>query len=342
MLKTATRLTKSATSLLRGVDSVDRGAARERVAGLRKRYPKVERDELHKSMVYAKCLQAGAVGGVGAVLHSVPGLRLIADTLAGQLTDDRVVATLQSELIAETFALYEIELSPPAERVAMATIAAGQAGASAVSGGIARHLAQQATLWLSGPLSRRALPLAKIATAVASHIAITYAIGTRARAIAKVKHAGVADWPDLLREFTMIDERKLADWAGRATRVAIDQAGGAAQSWLRSLGSMLPEFPSPKSLMRAASGKVGGARRAATGKKPKAAGKSARKTATRVGKTPGRRTTIRACYLPPRISSSGSSAPAAAIRKPATRSVASTPATRNSRARAATCVKPRS
>lgn len=243
MIKSATRFTAAATELLRNVDSVDRRAARRRVAALKRRYPRLGRDSLHQSLVYAKCLQTGAIGALSGLAGVIPGIGPLASRVLGPLADATVISRLQAELVAETFELYQADLPAAAERMSVVTIAATHAGAREASAGIARRIAQHGAGWLGGALTRRLMPLARAATDAAAHVATTYAIGMRARTFAKMRHAELAEWPDLVRQLTLIDERRIAAWAGKATMAAIEQARSASRLWLAQLGQLMDELP---------------------------------------------------------------------------------------------------
>jgi hypothetical protein len=243
MLDTASRLTRVAADLWRGVDRVDHQAARRRVAWFRGRHPDLSDDELHEVLVNAKCVQTGVVGTVSALVGLIPGIGKVASRVLGPLADATVVTTLQAELVAETFALYDIDLPPQAERTALLAIAASHAGVRNAGVEIARTVARRAEQLLGRGLAGRALPIAQVATATASHVALTWAIGTRARALCKMKSASAGDWPGLLRDFTLVDERRVVRWATEATRTALDAAASAGRLWLDQLGRLLPEPP---------------------------------------------------------------------------------------------------
>lgn len=243
MLDTASRLTRVAADLWRGVDRVDHPAARRRVAWFRERHPDLSDDELHEVLVNAKCVQSGVVGTVSALVGLIPGIGKVASRVLGPLADATVVTTLQAELVAETFALYDIDLPPQAERTALLAIAASHAGVRNAGVEVARTVARRAERLLGRGLAGRALPIAQVATATASHVALTWAIGTRARALCKMKSASAGDWPGLLRDFTLVDERRVVRWATEATRTALDAAASAGRLWLDQLGRLLPEPP---------------------------------------------------------------------------------------------------
>jgi uncharacterized protein (DUF697 family) len=243
MLDTAARLTRVAADLWRGVDRVDHKAARRRVAWFRERHPEQSDDHLHAVMVNAKCVQVGVVGTVSALVGLIPGIGKVAGTVLGPLADATVVTTLQAELVAETFALYEVDLPPQAERTALLAIAATHSGVRNAGVEVARSFARRAEQLLGRGLAGRALPVAQVATAAASHVALTWAIGTRARALCRMKQASPGDWPGLLRDFTLVDERRLVRWATEATKTALEAAAGAGRIWLDQLGRLLPEPP---------------------------------------------------------------------------------------------------
>jgi uncharacterized protein (DUF697 family) len=243
MLDTASRLTRVAAELWRGVDRVDHRAARRRVAWFRERHPGLSDDELHEVMVNAKCVQVGVVGTVSALVGLIPGIGKVAGRVLGPLADATVVTTLQAELVAETFALYEVDLPPQAERTALLAIAATHSGVRNAGVEIARGFARRAEQLLGRGLAGRALPVAQVATAAASHVALTWAIGTRARALCQMRHATPGDWPDLLRSFTLVDERRLVRWATEATQTALEAAASAGRLWLDQIGRLLPEPP---------------------------------------------------------------------------------------------------
>jgi uncharacterized protein (DUF697 family) len=243
MLDTAARLTRVAADLWRGVDRVDHKAARRRVAWFRERHPDLSDDDLHAVMVNAKCVQVGVVGTVSALVGLIPGIGKVAGTVLGPLADATVVTTLQAELVAETFALYEVDLPPQAERTALLAIAATHSGVRNAGVEVARSFARRAERLLGRGLAGRALPVAQVATAAASHVALTWAIGTRARALCRMKQASPGDWPGLLRDFTLVDERRLVRWAAEATKTTLEAAAGAGRIWLDQLGRLLPEPP---------------------------------------------------------------------------------------------------
>ncbi len=228
----------------------DRKAAKARVAALRKRLPDAELEELHRLLVQSKCLQAGAIGALSAVVELVPGAGKLAGVFLGPVIDIGTVTALQSELVLETFALYDVDLGDAGERFAILAIAATNVGATHASSIVAKLLKRYAGALVGGFVLKRALPIAKIATVATKNIALTYAIGMRAQAVAKFRDADLEEWPKLMRQVTNIDESTLVEWATGAARTAIDQVQESARSWVGRVTGLLPSLPTLGDLRR--------------------------------------------------------------------------------------------
>lgn len=243
-------LPAAAQELWKALRKADRKAAKERVTALRKRLPDADRDELHRLLVQSKCLQAGAIGALSAVVELVPGAGKLAGVFLGSMIDVGTVTALQSELVLETFALYEVELGDAGERFAILAIAATNVGATHASSIVAKLLKRYAGALVGGFVLKRALPVAKIATVATKNIALTHAIGMRAQAVAKFRDAELDEWPKLMRQVTNIDESTLVEWATGAARTAIDQVQESAKSWVGRVTGLLPALPSLQDLKR--------------------------------------------------------------------------------------------
>ncbi|MCC6591712.1 MAG: hypothetical protein IT479_00395 [Xanthomonadales bacterium] len=237
-------LPAAAQELWKALRKADRKAAKARVAALRKRLPDAELEELHRLLVQSKCLQAGAIGALSAVVELVPGAGRRAGVFLGPVLDIGTVTALQSELVLETFALYEVDLGDAGERFAILAIAATNVGATHASSIVAKLLKRYAGALVGGFVLKRALPIAKIATVATKNIALTYAIGMRAQAVAKFRDADLEEWPKLMRQVTNIDESTLVEWATGAARTAIDQVQESARSWVGRVTGLLPTLPS--------------------------------------------------------------------------------------------------
>lgn len=273
MLRTVSRMPAAALDLVRRAGVPDRAGVKRRIHALVKHSPGRPRDELHRDLVLAKCLQTGAVGAVSALVGALPLVGKPVAGLLGPVADAALVSTLQSELILETFALYDVDLPPQAEKLAMLGLLSAHAGAREVGASVARRVSREADRWLGGALARRALPLATIATGVATHVAVTYAIGTRARAMAKLSEGKLDDWPSLLSDLTLIDQRRLGRWATDAAETVLERGSGMVRLWTAQLqdAMRLPPLP-PPTRTRAPSRRKAGATtrpRRARAKKPR-------------------------------------------------------------------------
>ncbi|MBL8274254.1 MAG: hypothetical protein JNJ74_10600, partial [Xanthomonadales bacterium] len=118
---------------------------------------------------------------------------------------------------------------------------------------VARTVSREAQRWLGGALARRAQPLAGIATSVATHVAVTWAIGARARAMAKLSEGDLADWPALLSDLTLIDHRRLGRWVTDAAETALERGSGMVRLWTVQLQeAMRPPAPPRRAAPRRA------------------------------------------------------------------------------------------
>lgn len=243
-------LPAAAQELWKALRKADRKAAKARVVALRKRLPDADNEELHRLLVQSKCLQAGAIGALSAVVELVPGAGKLAGVFLGPVIDIGTVTALQSELVIETFALYDVELGDAGERFAILAIAATNVGATHASSIVAKLLKRYAGAVIGGFVLKRALPIARIATVATKNIALTYAIGMRAQAVAKFRDADLEEWPKLMRQVTNIDESTLVEWATSAARTAIDQVQESAKSWVGRVTGLLPSLPSLHDLKR--------------------------------------------------------------------------------------------
>jgi uncharacterized protein (DUF697 family) len=319
MLGSALKLTQTAGEMFRGLDRVDFAAARRRALAMRERFPDMDVDAVHTALVHAKCLQAGAIGTVGASAKLIPGVGGLIAGMLGPLADSTVVTTLQAELIAETFALYGVKLPPAAERAAVLTIASTHQGARHAGATLVDALAQQAKKALGKGLAARAMPLAEVVTAMASQVAVTYAIGMRAKALCQLREAQLSDLPDMLRAATAIDERSVMAWTHAVATSAIEVGREAGQRWFERIDALLPDItritlpraaepatpraraigrsvPKPKATKAAASSKVtstgrtsrapGGKTGRATAPTPRAATQAAKPIAKRTRRKP--------------------------------------------------------
>jgi hypothetical protein len=237
---------QSKLSLWDAVTHADRDAAAARVARLRKANPKATTEALHKMLVRSKCLQAGAVGALSALTSAIPGVGRLASFALGALADTALVSVLQAELVIETFVLYEFELPAGAEKMAVLGIAATNIGADEIAKRTGQIIAETLGKGLAARLLIKAWPLAKIGTAAATNIAVTYAIGNRAQKLCKLRETSVGQWPEVMRSAVMISPTQLTDWATKSARTAMDQAYDMMRGWRDRMSQLAPTaLPTP-------------------------------------------------------------------------------------------------
>jgi uncharacterized protein (DUF697 family) len=236
---------QSRLSLWDAVSHADRDAALRRVERLRKAHPKAGRDALHKMLVRSKCLQAGAVGALSALTGAIPGVGKLAAFALGPLADTALVSVLQAELVLETFALYDFELPPGAEKMAVLGIAATNIGADEIAKRTGQVIAETLGKGIAARLLIKAWPLAKIGTAAATNIAVTYAIGSRAQKLCKMRETSLKQWPELMRSAVMINPVQLTDWATKSARTAVDQAFDMMRGWRERMTQLAPTADIP-------------------------------------------------------------------------------------------------
>ncbi len=235
-------MNKKVISLWDAVRRTDRALAHKRVAKLRESFPGASRERLHRLLVRNKCLQAGAIGALTAITGAIPGIGRVASFALGPLADTAMVSALQAELVIEIFALYDAQMPEHGEKIAILAIAATNLGADEIAREASRWLTHQAGRWIGARWLKRAWPVANIATAAATNIAVTYAIGNRTQALCQIRDATVTDWPTLFRRVALIDQDTMMKWAGTAARTAIEQATESARTWSERIGSFMPNL----------------------------------------------------------------------------------------------------
>jgi|SRR5581483_2438997 len=177
------------------------------------------------ALLRRKCIRAASVGALTAAGEAVPGLGRVLGLVFGELLDAKLLAGLQRELVDETFALYGLELPEPLKHTLVNKIQIVGVGASAGGDAMMRAALKNTLGRVGGMIAARTLPLAAIATSAASNAAVTYAIGKRAQAVARLKHAPVAGLPDALRAFSGVDERRIYAWSVDAVKDALGFTG---------------------------------------------------------------------------------------------------------------------
>ena len=118
--------------------------------------------------------------------------------------------------------------------------------------------------------------MAKIGTAAATNIAVTYAIGSRAQKLCKMREASLKQWPELMRSAVMINPAQLTDWATKSARTAVDQAFDMMRGWRERMTQLAPaadvlplsETTAATPKRRRATAPVAATRKAAAQRKP--------------------------------------------------------------------------
>ncbi len=233
---------QSKLSLWDAVSHADREAAHARVERLRKAHPRANKDVLCRMLVRSKCLQAGAVGALSAVTSAIPGVGRLASFALGALADTALVSVLQAELVLEIFAVHEFELPAGTEKIAVLGIAATNIGADEIAKRTGQIIAETLGKGLAARLLIRAWPLAKIGTAAATNIAVTYAIGSRAQKLCRMRETNLKQWPQLMRSAVAIDPTQLTDWATKSARTAMDQAFDMMRGWTSRMQHLTPSI----------------------------------------------------------------------------------------------------
>ena len=98
-------------------------------------------------------------------------------------------------------------------------------GASIAGDALARAGVKRLVGRAGGIVASRVLPLTAIATSALSNAAVTYAIGKRAQAVARLRHAPIRAMPDALRAFSGVDERRVYAWSVAAVKDTLGLIG---------------------------------------------------------------------------------------------------------------------
>lgn len=183
------------------------------------------------ALLRRQCLRAASIGALTAAGESIPGLSSVLGLLFGELLDAKLLGNLQRELIEQTLVIYGVELPAAVRGPLVSRVQMLGTGASVASDAMLRQLVRRSFGSLGRFVVARVVPLTAIASSAFSNAAVTYALGKRAQAVAKLRNAPLAALPDALRAFSGVDERRLIDWTIEATRSSIGTIGGALK-WL--------------------------------------------------------------------------------------------------------------
>ncbi|MCE7951083.1 MAG: hypothetical protein DYH18_08265 [Xanthomonadales bacterium PRO7] len=181
------------------------------------------------ALLRRKCVRAATIGACTAAAESLPGLGKALGVVFGELIDAEMLAATQRELIEETFRLYGLNLPAVLQNSLVHKVLLFGTGASVASDAIGRGLLHRLLRSAGSLVAGRALPVAAIFSSALANATVTYAIGKRAQAAARLPQVPIAGMPDALRAFTGIDERRIVAWSLGAAKSAIAGVGKAAK-----------------------------------------------------------------------------------------------------------------
>ena len=182
------------------------------------------------ALLRRKCVRAASVGAATAAAEAIPGLSQAFGLVFGELVDAQFLAAIQRELVEDTFALYGFKLPPSLHSVVVNKVQVFGAGAGIAGDALMRRTLQRALGKLGGLLARRVAPVASIISSAFSNALVTYAIGKRAQAIARLRDSPLTGMPDVLRAFSGVDERRVYAWTMEAVNEAFATIGNSIRS----------------------------------------------------------------------------------------------------------------
>jgi hypothetical protein len=207
------------------------------VKAVRTSKPRAESDPKDKqfiALLRRKCMRAATIGALTAAAESLPGFGKALGLVFGELLDVEMLAGVQRELVEETFALYGLELPTALHGSLVRKVQLAGSAASVAGDALTRSLLHRAFGSIGRLIAARAVPIAAVVSSAFANATVTYAIGKRAQAVARLRESPIAGMPDALRAFTGVDERRIFAWSVAAakdalTRVTSTVAGMARQ-----------------------------------------------------------------------------------------------------------------
>jgi len=173
------------------------------------------------ALLRRQCIRAAGVGALTAAAEAIPGLRRALGLVFGELVDAQFLAAIQRELTEETFRLYRLELPGPLHKTLVQNVQLAGTGASVAGDAMMRRMLGSLLGRTGSLLTRRILPIAPVVSSAVANATVTYAIGKRAQAVARLRDAPVTAMPDVLRAFTGIDERRVLAWSLAAVSMSL-------------------------------------------------------------------------------------------------------------------------
>ena len=179
------------------------------------------RDAQFVALLRRKCMRAATIGALTAAAESLPGFGKALGLVFGELLDVEMLAAVQRELVEETFQLYELELPAAVRDPLVRKVQLAGSAASVAGDALARSLLHRAFGRIGKMIAARAVPVAAVVSSALANATVTYAIGKRAQAVARLRESPIAGIPDALRAFTGVDERRIFSWSVAAAKDAL-------------------------------------------------------------------------------------------------------------------------
>jgi len=201
------------------------------------------------ALLRKQCLSAASVGALTAAGELIPGFSRVLGLVFGELLDAKFLADIQRQLIEKTFAIYGLELPKPVHDVLVGRVQMIGTSASVASDAIMRALLRRTVGQFGTYVAVRVVPLTSIASSAFANAMVTYAVGKRAQAVAKLRDAPITGMPDALRAFSGVDERRVLDWTVEAMKSSFALVSGT----LRGLVTSKPAVKAKKKRSRPAS-----------------------------------------------------------------------------------------
>jgi hypothetical protein len=185
------------------------------------------KDKQFVALLRSKCMRAATIGALTAAAESLPGFGKALGLVFGELLDVEMLAGVQRELVEETFALYGLELPAAVHGALVRKVQFAGSAASVAGDALARSVLHRAFGSIGRMLAARAVPVAAVVSSALANATVTYAIGKRAQAVARLRESPIAGMPDALRAFTGVDERRIFAWSVAATKDALSRLTSA-------------------------------------------------------------------------------------------------------------------
>jgi len=179
------------------------------------------KDAQFVALLRRKCMRAATIGALTAAAESLPGFGKALGLVFGELLDVEMLAGVQRELIEETFALYGLELPAALHRALVRKVQLAGSAASVAGDALTRGLLHRAFGSIGRMIAVRAVPLTAVVSSALANATVTYAIGKRAQAVARLRESPIAGMPDALRAFSGVDERRIFAWSVAAAKDAL-------------------------------------------------------------------------------------------------------------------------